>query len=146
MIRPDRCLNAICLATALQKSNAPSRFGAEHGVPVVRVHLQEQLVADDPGVVHQDIDPAPFRQNRLDDALGGGRVGDVALVRLGGTPAAATSASRAFAASCCPCRRTRPSRLFRQRLHDRLADPPAAARHDRDLILERHLMPFRKPG
>ena len=39
------------------------------------VHVVERLVAQDAGVVHQDVQPAPGVHRRVDDALGRGGVG-----------------------------------------------------------------------
>ena len=42
------------------------RFVLQHGVPIVELHPQRQRVARDRGVVHEDIEPAEFRERLLE--------------------------------------------------------------------------------
>ena len=69
MIRPLRCL-IMLYATAWQKLNVPPRFVCDHRVPVLRLHADEQVVVDDAGVVHQDVDRRPVLLDRFDARFG----------------------------------------------------------------------------
>ena len=101
-------------AIALLAHDLPDRLGAvdrPHQVDVddeaeiLQLHLGEGLVAQDTGVVDQDVDPAPARHRRLDHGLDGDGVGhrggighglapqgdDFSDNRLGGTAGSARS-------------------------------------------------------
>ena len=65
--------------------DVPDRLGAVDGphqmdvhdeAEIVQLHLGEGLVAQDAGVVDQDVDPAPFRHRRPDHGLDSGEIGD----------------------------------------------------------------------
>ena len=53
----------------------------DDGVPLVLAHVEEHAVAQDAGVVHQDVDGAELAHRGVDDALRGAEVGDAVVVR-----------------------------------------------------------------
>jgi hypothetical protein len=86
----------------------PHRLGADrrahqvdvdHQPEVVEAHLGEALVAQDAGVVDQDVDPAPARHDLIDHRGDGGLVGDRGRDASASPPAATISAATRSAAS-----------------------------------------------
>ena len=69
MMRPERW-RTIGLSAACVKRERGRQVGADHGVPVVALHAQQQPVARDAGVVDQNVDaPVPLEDaghRRLD--------------------------------------------------------------------------------
>ena len=72
-------------AVACISHDVPDGLGAVDGAhqmdvhdeaEIVQPHLGEGLVAQDAGIVHQDIDPTPFFHRRGDHGLNRGEVGD----------------------------------------------------------------------
>ena len=57
--------------------------GVQHGVPVFVAHAQQQAVAGDTGVVHQDVRMAEVGEHLLAQLGGGGAVGNVHGVAFG---------------------------------------------------------------
>ena len=53
----------------------------DHRVPLVLLHVHEHAVAEDPGVVDEDVEAAEALDRRLHHAFGAGEVGDVLAVR-----------------------------------------------------------------
>src|SRR6058998_3307920 len=114
-------------------------------VPLLLAHVEDHPVAQDAGVVHQDVDRAELLDRRLDDALGGREVGDA--VGVGDRPPAAGAdrlhhfvgdAPRGAAAVDLGAEVVDDHRgpLGREQLGDGAADAAPRARDDRRLALE----------
>jgi hypothetical protein len=108
----------------------------DDGLPLLGLHVGEQLVAQDPGVVHDDVEPPVPRPCVLEDAGAGVLGRDVELQRGAadgvGRPGEPLAGRRDVDAHD---RRA----VARERAGDRRADPARGARDDRDLALERAL-------
>ena len=108
-MRPARCLT-IGFSTACVHVKAAVRFVGEHGVPVVALHPQQQLIPGDSGVVHQDVDPPVPLERGGHRALDRRRIGDVQRHRVAasaGRPhlfgtAAPSASARAPATTTAP--------------------------------------------
>ena len=107
IMRPARCFN-IGRNADWQIVKAAVRLVAEHGVPILAFHPQQQLVARDAGVVDQDIDPAMALEHAADRCVAPTVVGDLERQRLGLAPSCARS-RRPRAARCRRAPRPRPS-------------------------------------
>src|SRR5262249_48382481 len=53
----------------------------DDGVPLRLVHVEEHAVAQDAGIVHENVDGAELAYGGIDDALGGTEVGDAVVAR-----------------------------------------------------------------
>ena len=149
-------------AVVLRSHRLPDRLGAVHRAhqvdvddepEVVELHLGEALVAQDAGVVDEDVDPAPLGQRRVDHRLHGAEVGDRGAVGdrlaaggadllgdgVGGGRRAAAAVERAAQVVDDDRRAAR-----RQRQRVLAAEAAAGAGHDRDASIEsnRHVLRF----
>ena len=110
------------------------QVGGQHLLPLLVLHPQEQVVAGDPGVVDEVVDPAVGRQDvrhrRLDRGRGRPRRGRAP--RPGPRPPRSPPPPRAsLAASRAPRTTCAPSAASASR--DRAADAARGAGHERDL-------------
>jgi hypothetical protein len=55
------------------------QVGGQDIIPVIRLHRQQKLVADDTGVVYENVNPTEGFENRLNGGLDLGHVGAVRL-------------------------------------------------------------------
>ena len=128
MIRPYRCSHHL-LDAARQKLNVPPRFVFRTVVPVLRLHAHEQVVADDAGVVHQDVEPAPLFHAPRATHSGGVAGSATSPCSAIAVPPAVSDFRRSGSRPPPGCRdrRTRPWPPCGQRLDDGPADAAAAA-------------------
>src|SRR5437899_6001270 len=120
----------------LRHQEGALEVGVEHGVPVVFVDAEQQVIPRGARVVHEHVDLLEFLLDRRDRLLYLCRLGDVARVAarpvaerprrlLGASPIAAQD------------RHLRPPP--RQRLRDGVADAPTAPGHESDLPFQVYL-------
>jgi hypothetical protein len=137
MMRPPRCL-IIGFSTACVQRERRGQVRGDHGVPVVALHPQHQLVARDAGVVHQDVDAAVPLDTPATSASTRRGVGHVEP-RLA-PPARRTISSHHRARVVAARRRHDVRARARQHQRDRAPDAARRAGHDRDLARQSSMM------
>src|SRR5262247_3424969 len=72
--------SAMCRSAALGEEEGAGEIHVEHFEPIVVGHLEHGLVAGDPRVVDEDVEPPVRRDDLLDGAAAVRRFADVPLV------------------------------------------------------------------
>src|SRR5439155_7248217 len=67
----------------LRDQERPAQVHIEHQVEVLLAHVEERLVAQDPGVVHHDVEPAELVQRAPDEPVSPFARGHAVVVRYG---------------------------------------------------------------
>jgi hypothetical protein len=60
-----------------------AQVGVQHSIPIVGLHLEKEFVPNNPGIVDQNIDSAPFCHYGFHNPFGGCGVANVSLVGFG---------------------------------------------------------------
>ena len=119
----------------------------QHGLPSRVVHADEQPILNDAGVIHQDVESAPFRDDARRNRLRRFGIGNVALPRFRGPAGGGNFLFEFLRGGLRPAIDERDLRPFADEgQHDRLPDAATAAGHQGHLILQRHRRSNIAPG
>lgn len=127
-----------------ETEEAGREVGVQHSVPVSVVHVGRAVVADDPGIVDQDIDSAPVGEDLPDPVVHFSGAAHVELSSLGYDPMFVSQ----FRSELCACGSVDLADCYRgafsrKAVSHRISQPPSCPRDDDSLSdIAIHAVPF----